>query len=258
MSQNSVSILAVTLTAITKLHPIDTSTSAGMLLTSPPSISAWPLRTIGTESTGRLMLSRIAWTASPRSRTTDLPPTRSTVTERHGTASCSSLQSWRYLRSIGSKCPRRYLYSRYQWLPRGSWRKIHEGRRSVGELVCAVVGVQAGGVENAGHGAGAGAGDHVHDDAVLFEGLEHAEVGHAASGPAAEGHADAHAAEVVDQSLQAAGQRPAPGQLRGRLGDLEIAAGEDVNINDQVMLCPRLCHDEMDQRRSRPVPHCFA
>ncbi len=93
MSQNSVSILAVTLTAITKLQPIDTSTSAGMLLTSPPSISAWPSRTIGTESTGKLMLSRIAWTASPRSRTTELPPTRSTVTERQGKASCSSLQS---------------------------------------------------------------------------------------------------------------------------------------------------------------------
>ena len=83
-----------------------------------------------------------------------------------------------------------------------------------GELVGAVVAVEAGGVDDAGHGPGAGAGDHVHDDAVLLEGLEHAEVGHAAGGPAAEGHADADAAEVVDQPLQAAGQRPAPGQLR--------------------------------------------
>ena len=99
-----------------------------------------------------------------------------------------------------------------------------------GELAGAVVAVEAGGVDDAGHGAGAGAGDHVHDDAVLFEGLEHAEVGHAAGGPAAEGHADAHAAEVVDQPLQAVRQRPAPGRLGRRLGDLEVAAGEVAEV----------------------------
>jgi hypothetical protein len=53
------------------------------------------------------------------------------VTERLGIASCSSFQSWRYLRSIGSKWPRRYLYRRYHWLPRGRLRKNHDGRRSV-------------------------------------------------------------------------------------------------------------------------------
>ena len=61
---------------------------------------------------------------------------------------------------------------------------------------------------------------------LLLEGLEHAEVGHAAGSPAAESHADPHAAEVVDQPLQPVGQRPAPGQLGRRFGDLEIAAGE--------------------------------
>ena len=60
-------------------------------------------RTIGTESTGRLMLSSTAAVASPRSRTTDVPLTRSTVTVRHGTESCSSRQSCRYRRNIGSK-----------------------------------------------------------------------------------------------------------------------------------------------------------
>ena len=51
ISQNSCSIFAVTLTAMTKLHPEATSASAGMLLTSPPSINACPLRHIGTDST---------------------------------------------------------------------------------------------------------------------------------------------------------------------------------------------------------------
>src|ERR1043166_5738305 len=109
MSQNCCSILADTLTAMTKLQPIETSTSAGMLLTSPPSINACPLRQIGTERMGKLMLSRIACVASPCSRTTELPLTRSTVTDRHGTGSCSSRQLWMYLRSIGSNWPRRYL-----------------------------------------------------------------------------------------------------------------------------------------------------
>ena len=100
------------------------------------------------------------------------------------------------------------------------------GAQVGGEPAGAVVAVEAGSVEGPGHGTGTRAGDHVHDDAALFEGLEHAEVGHAAGGPAAEGHTDPHAAEVVDQPFEAGGQRPAPGRLRGRLGDLEVAAGE--------------------------------
>ena len=44
---NSCSSLAVTLTAITKLQPLLTSTSAGTLFTKPPSTNAWPLRQIG-------------------------------------------------------------------------------------------------------------------------------------------------------------------------------------------------------------------
>ena len=87
-------------------------------------------------------------------------------------------------------------------------RRAQVGR----ELAGAVVAVEAGGVDDAGHGAGTRPGDHVHDDAVLFEGLEYAEVGHAASGPAAEGDADADAAEVVDQPFQAVRQRAAPGR----------------------------------------------
>ena len=67
LAPNCRSILAVTLTAITKLHPRAASTSAGMLFTNPPSTSAWPFRQIGGESPGKLMLSSTAWTASPRS-----------------------------------------------------------------------------------------------------------------------------------------------------------------------------------------------
>ncbi len=114
MSQKRASSFADTLPAVTKLHPFDTSTFAAMLFTSPPSTSARPLRTIGTESTGTLMLSRIAWTASPRSRTIELPLTRSSVTENQGMASCSSLQSCRYYRSIPSNFPARYWWTRYQ------------------------------------------------------------------------------------------------------------------------------------------------
>ena len=95
-----------------------------------------------------------------------------------------------------------------------------------GELGGAVVAVEAGGVDDAGHRPGAGPGDHVHDDAALLQRLEHAEVSHAAGRPAAEGHADADAAKVVDQPLQAVGQRPAPGRLRLGLGDLEVAGDE--------------------------------
>ena len=51
--------------AFTKLQPLLISTSAGMLLISPPSMSAWPSRQMGCEKTGRLMLSRTAFTASP-------------------------------------------------------------------------------------------------------------------------------------------------------------------------------------------------
>ena len=212
MSQNSFSILAVTLTAITKLHPIDTSTSAGMLFTSPPSISAWPSRTIGTESTGRLMLSRIAWAASPRSRTTDVAAHQ---VDGDGQARDGELFEPPVVEVLAEhrvEVPAAVLV---QQVPVVAARQAAEEPRRPqvgGELGGAVVAVEAGGVDDAGHRAGAGAGDHVHDDAVLLEGLEHAEVGHAAGGPAAEGHADAHAAEVVDQPFQAVGQRPAPGR----------------------------------------------
>ena len=47
---NSCSSFAVTLTAITKLQPLLTSTSAGTLLTNPPSTSACPLRQMGADS----------------------------------------------------------------------------------------------------------------------------------------------------------------------------------------------------------------
>ena len=100
------------------------------------------------------------------------------------------------------------------------------GAKVRGERICVVVGIQAGGVQNAGHGAGARAGDHVDDDAATLEGLEDAEVRHASGGPAAEGHAHAHAAEVVYQPLQPVGHRPAQGQFWRRFVDLEIAGGE--------------------------------
>ena len=106
-------------------------------------------------------------------------------------------------------------------MPCGRWRKIHDGPQVRGELIGGVVAVEAGCVDDAGHGTGARPGDHVHDDAVLFERLEDAEVGHAAGGPAAEGHANPNAAEVVDQPLQAVRQRPAPGPLRRHLAILK-------------------------------------
>ena len=99
-----------------------------------------------------------------------------------------------------------------------------------GKLIGAVVAVEAGRIEDARHRAGARSGDHVDDDAVLFEHLEDAEVRHAASTPAAESHADSNAAEVVDQSLQAARKGPTPGQLRWHHGDLEIAAGHVAEV----------------------------
>ena len=84
-----------------------------------------------------------------------------------------------------------------------------------------------------GHGAGAGAGDHIDDDAAAFEGLEHAEVRQALGRPPPpRGHAHAHAAEVVDQPLQPVGQRPAGRQSRRRFVDLEIAGGEIGQIRD--------------------------
>ena len=117
MLANSCSSLAVTLTAITKLQPLLTSTSAGTLLTKPPSTSAWPLRQIGAERPGRLMLSRMPSTASPRSRTFGSPLTRSTVIVFIGIGNCSNRKSDKYRLSIGSNCPRRYLYNRYQYPP---------------------------------------------------------------------------------------------------------------------------------------------
>ena len=106
------------------------------------------------------------------------------------------------------------------------------GAKVRGERIRVVVGIQAGGVHNAGHGAGAGAGDHVDDDAAALEGLEHAEVRQASGGPAAEGHAHAHAAEVVDQPLQPVGQRPARRQFWRRFVDLEIAGGKIGEIRN--------------------------
>ena len=63
------------------------------------------------------------------------------------------------------------------------WRKIHDGPQIGGKLIGGVVAVEAGGVDDARHRAGARPGDHVDDDAVLFERLEDAEVRHAASRP---------------------------------------------------------------------------
>ena len=54
----------------------------------------------------------------------------------------------------------------------------------------------------------------------------------AAGGPAAERQAHADAAEVVDQPLQPVGQRPAAGQSRRRLVDLEVAGREIGEVRD--------------------------
>src|SRR5262249_33086247 len=94
----------------------------------------------------------------------------------------------------------------------------------VGEQVSAVLGVDAGSVDHAGHGPGTRAGDHVDDDAALFERLEHAEVGHAARRAAAEGKADPRAAEVVNDPLQTVTERTAPLRSGRALTELEIAA----------------------------------
>src|SRR4029078_12796052 len=65
------------------------------------------------------------------------------------------------------------------------------GRANVGaEVGGTAAAVEAGGVDDPGHGPGTRPGDHVHDDALLFEGLQHAEVGHSAGGPAAPCHPD--------------------------------------------------------------------
>src|SRR5262249_30458023 len=78
-----------------------------------------------------------------------------------------------------------------------------------GELGSAVVAVEAGGIDDAGHGAGAGPGDHVNDDTASLQHFEPPQVRHAARRPAAEGHPDAYAAEVVDQPVQSVDQRAA-------------------------------------------------
>ena len=74
------------------------------------------------------------------------------------------------------------------------------------------------------------AGDHVDDDAALLKGLKHPQVGHAAGGSAAEGHANAHATEVVNQPFHAVGQSWAPGRSRRGFADFEIANREVAKL----------------------------
>ena len=81
---------------------------------------------------------------------------------------------------------------------------------------------------------------------LLLEGLEHAEVRQASGGPAAEGHAHAHAAEVVDQPLQPVGQRPARRQFWRRFVDFEIAGGKVCRGSERRG--PRDCRPQATRR----------
>ena len=52
----------------------------------------------------------------------------------------------------------------------------------------------------------------IDDDAVLFQGLEHTQVRHAAGGPAAQGDADANTPQVMHEAFHSVGQDLAPGR----------------------------------------------
>ena len=80
-----------------------------------------------------------------------------------------------------------------------------------GELAGAVIAIQTGAIKDPRHGPRARAGDHIDDDAVLFQGLEHTQVRHAAGGPAAQGDADANTPQVMHEAFHAVGQDLAPG-----------------------------------------------
>ena len=161
------------------------------------------------------MLSRIAWVGvAAVPRTTAVPLTRSTVTDRQGAGVARAASRGGICGASGRSA--RGDICRADTSGRPAAGGGRPGRpQIVGEPFGEVVAVKAGGVKDAGHGPGAGPGDHVHDNAVLLQRLEHAEVGHAAGGSAAEGHADADAAEVVDEPFQPGGQRSAPGRRCG-------------------------------------------
>jgi hypothetical protein len=55
-------------------------------------------------------------------------------------------------------------------------------------------------------------------------------MGRASGGSATEGHADAHATEVVNQPFQTRGQARPEWRFRRRFGDLEIATDEVAEL----------------------------
>jgi hypothetical protein len=89
---------------------------------------------------------------------------------------------------------------------------------------------QTRGVQDPGHGPYARAGDHIDDDAILIEGVEHTQVRHAAGTPAAQGDADLDTPQVMDQALHVAGMHLAPGMRQRRFGDFEFPAREVVEF----------------------------
>ena len=74
-----------------------------------------------------------------------------------------------------------------------------------GELARAVIAIQTGAIDGPRHGPRARARDHIDDDTVLFQRLEHTQVRHAASCPAAQGNADANTSQVMHKAFQAVG-----------------------------------------------------
>ena len=78
--------------------------------------------------------------------------------------------------------------------------------------------------------SGTGAGDHIHNDSVLLQCLEHAQMRHAAGGSSTQGDSHPDAAQGVDDSLHAMIQDGATIRRRIGKGDLEVVADQLVKL----------------------------
>jgi hypothetical protein len=68
-------------------------------------------------------------------------------------------------------------------------------------------------IHNAGHRPYARAGNHIDDDAMLIEGIEHTQVRHAAGSPAPQGDADPDAPQVMHAFHPVGQNLPQEGKL---------------------------------------------
>ena len=87
----SVAVSAPTLTAMTVSAPIFLVTSAGMLLSAPPSTSSQSSKLTGVNTPGMAIVARIACASEPLPSTTASACFRSVATQRNGVGRSSKL-----------------------------------------------------------------------------------------------------------------------------------------------------------------------